>query len=122
MLSPKLQEQFEQLVEAIRSEAREEMLARLNGEPLPAVNRKAAPRASAPRPRPKGAKRDASDIEALTNSILSYVRKNPGQRSEQIAAGINVTTKDLVLPVKKLITSKQLKTQGQKRGTTYQVK
>ncbi|HEY4104074.1 MAG TPA: DNA-binding protein [Polyangiaceae bacterium] len=69
--------------------------------------------------REKGQKRDPGEIERLTSRLLDYVKGNPGQRVEQIAAGMDTVTKELNLPVKKLIAQKSLKTKGQKRATQY---
>jgi hypothetical protein len=69
--------------------------------------------------REKGQKRDPSEIERLTGRLLDYVKSNAGQRIEQIAAGMGTVTKELNLPVKKLIAQKSLKTKGQKRATQY---
>ncbi|HYP74702.1 MAG TPA: DNA-binding protein [Polyangiaceae bacterium] len=69
--------------------------------------------------REKGQKRDPGEIERLTGRLLDYVKGNAGQRIEQIAAGMGTVTKELNLPVKKLIAQKALKTKGQKRATQY---
>ena len=69
--------------------------------------------------REKGQKRDPGEIERLTGRLLDYVKANAGQRIEQIAAGMGTVTKELNLPVKKLIADKALKTKGQKRATQY---
>jgi hypothetical protein len=69
--------------------------------------------------REKGQKRDPGEIERLTGRLLDYVKSNAGQRIEQIAAGMGTVTKELNLPVKKLIAQKSLKTKGQKRATQY---
>jgi hypothetical protein len=69
--------------------------------------------------REKGQKRDPGEIERLTGRLLDYVKANAGQRIEQIAAGMGTVTKELNLPVKKLIAQKSLKTKGQKRATQY---
>jgi len=69
--------------------------------------------------REKGQKRDPGEIERLTARLLDYVKGNAGQRIEQIAAGMGTVTKELNLPVKKLIAQKSLKTKGQKRATQY---
>ena len=69
--------------------------------------------------REKGQKRDPGEIERLTGRLLDYVKSNGGQRIEQIAAGMGTVTKELNLPVKKLIAQKSLKTKGQKRATQY---
>jgi len=69
--------------------------------------------------REKGQKRDPGEIEHLTGRLLDYIKGNAGQRIEQIAAGMGTVTKELNLPVKKLIAQKSLKTKGQKRATQY---
>src|SRR5687768_8154564 len=69
--------------------------------------------------REKGAKRPPQEIEKLTAKLGDYVKSNPGQRIEQIAKGMGTSTKELNLPVKKLIATKALKTRGQKRATQY---
>src|SRR5688500_11011634 len=60
----------------------------------------------------KGQRRSSADLESVTNAILDYVARHPGQRIEQIARGLDVSSKDLVLPVKKLISQRRLSKQG----------
>ena len=69
--------------------------------------------------RGKGRKRDPGEIERLTGKLLDYVRSNPGQRIEQIAAGMGISTRELNLPVKKLFSQKSVRTKGHKRATQY---
>jgi len=69
--------------------------------------------------RKKGAKRTAEELEQLIKKLHGYIAKNPGQRIEQIAQGLDISTKELNLPAKKLISDKKLSTKGQKRATTY---
>jgi hypothetical protein len=69
--------------------------------------------------RKKGAKRTPEELEQLIKKLHGYVSKNPGQRIEQIAQGLDISTKELNLPAKKLISEKKLSTKGQKRATTY---
>ncbi len=45
--------------------------------------------------------------------------KNPGQSVEQIKKALGVATKDLQLPIVRLIAAKKLMTKGRKRGTRY---
>jgi hypothetical protein len=122
MTTPSIQAALDSLVAAIRAELREEFLSALGGS-APAAKRgaprgKRAPAAApAKRARTKGAKRTSEELEALTKNVLAYVKRNPGQRVEQIAAELGTTTKELALPIIKL--GKALKTQGQRRGTKY---
>ncbi len=54
-----------------------------------------------------------------SEALLQYVRKNPGQRGEQISAALG-TTSDAMRPVmKKLIESGQVKVKGERRATSY---
>ena len=69
--------------------------------------------------RKKGAKRTPEELEQLIKKLHGYIAKNPGQRIEQIAQGLDISTKELNLPAKKLISEKKLSTKGQKRATTY---
>ena len=79
----------------------------------------AAPFVALGRGRKKGAKRTQDELDQLIKKLHSYIAKNPGQRIEQIAQGLDITTKELNLPAKKLIGDKKLSTKGQKRATTY---
>jgi hypothetical protein len=55
------------------------------------------------------------------DALLSYVRQNPGQRSEQISAAIGANS-DAIRPVmKRLIQAGRVRTQGQKRAMSYSV-
>lgn len=67
----------------------------------------------------RGAKRAPEDLQRLSEEFLAYVLKNPGLRIEQINKEIGATTKDLALPIRKLIADKRLKMKGKKRSTTY---
>ncbi|MEP7049595.1 MAG: DNA-binding protein [Pseudomonadota bacterium] len=79
----------------------------------------AAPAFAALASRKKGAKRTPEELEQLIKKLHGYIAKNPGQRIEQIAASLDISTKELNLPAKKLISEKKLSTKGQKRATTY---
>ena len=86
----------------------------------------AAPASAAPAGKParraKRAKRTSADVDATAAALLAYVAANEGQSIEQIGKGMGVATKELKLPVIKLMEAKKLKTKGQRRGTKYFVK
>jgi hypothetical protein len=67
----------------------------------------------------RGAKRSSADLEALSERFASFVKANPGLRIEQINKQLGTTTKDLALPIRKLISEGQISAKGQKRSTTY---
>lgn len=69
--------------------------------------------------RPKGAKRPAHEIEQTKARLYEFIKGSPGQRIEQINKALGTTTKDLTLPIKKLIADKAVRTEGEKRATAY---
>jgi hypothetical protein len=69
--------------------------------------------------RAKGAKRAPQEIAKLVGRLRDYVKAHPGERIEQIAKGMGVSTRELNLPAKKLLSQKVLKTRGEKRATKY---
>ena len=71
------------------------------------------------RGRGKGVKRTSTDLARIGDKLLAYVAANPGLRIEQINKAIGTSTRDLQLPIRKLIADGALKTKGQKRSTQY---
>jgi hypothetical protein len=67
----------------------------------------------------RGVKRTAADLEMLSEKFASFVKANPGLRIEQINKELGTTTKDLALPIRKLIAEGKITAKGQKRSTTY---
>ena len=67
----------------------------------------------------RGAKRTSGDLDQLGDNFHSFVAKHPGMRIEQINKQLGTTTKDLALPIRKLISEGQVSAKGQKRSTTY---
>ncbi len=51
--------------------------------------------------------------------VVDYVRSNQGCSVSDVAATLGLTTKDLQLPMRKLIADGKLRTTGQRRGTRY---
>jgi hypothetical protein len=78
--------------------------------PVPATSRRALP---------KGAKRPAGQLAGLRVTLVEFVKANPGQRVEQINKALGVSTKDLALPIRKLVAGGELRTEGAKRATKY---
>ena len=67
----------------------------------------------------RGAKRTAEDLQATSQRLVSFIKANPGLRIEQINKELGTTTKDVALPIRKLITDGVLTSKGNKRSTTY---
>jgi hypothetical protein len=66
-----------------------------------------------------GGRRSADQIDATCQALLGQIGSNPGQRIEQIGEAIGMRTKDLALPIRKLVGQKQIRTEGQRRATRY---
>lgn len=69
--------------------------------------------------RHKGSKRTSTELEKMAETFFSYVMKHPGMRIEQINKHLGTTTKDLALPIRKMIADGEIKTKGEKRSTMY---
>jgi hypothetical protein len=67
----------------------------------------------------RGGKRTPADLEALSERFSSFIKANPGLRIEQINKQLGTSTKDLALPIRKLLAEGAITTKGQKRSTTY---
>ncbi len=84
--------------------------------------KRAVPAAKKPTRRKRAGKRkrrSSEDVNATADAILRYVRANKGQSIAEIGAALKLTTKDMRLPIVKLVGEKKLRTTGQKRGTRY---
>ena len=119
MQPPAIQAALDNLVETVRTALMAEFLELLrNGKPpSPKLGRKlrvAAPAA--------GGRRSAEGVEQVGQQIVSFLKKNPDSRAEQIADGIGSSTKALALPIKKLLAGKEVAKKGQRRGTTYRAR
>lgn len=69
--------------------------------------------------RGKGEKRSANELDQLADRFLDFVHKNPGLRIEQINKQLGTSTKDLALPIRKLIADGAIKGKGEKRSRQY---
>jgi hypothetical protein len=67
----------------------------------------------------RGVKRTPADLQALSDKFTAFVKLNPGLRIEQINKQLGTTTKDLTLPIRKLISDGAISIKGHKRSTTY---
>jgi hypothetical protein len=108
-----------ELNELVREAALDAVAAALGKAPARA---KRGGRSPKPKPRGKGQKRSQNEIDRAARAIQSYVEKNAGQGAIAIARALGVSTKDLVLPIKKLLAAGTLSTKGKKRATKYYAK
>ena len=68
---------------------------------------------------PTRTRRTASQLEGLADELLAYVRNNPGQRGEHIAAALGTDVTSMRPTMKRLIREGKIATEGQRRGMTY---
>jgi DNA-binding NtrC family response regulator len=74
---------------------------------------------------PKGQKRRAGEkrspqiLAQVTEQVFNHIKANAGQGVEQIAKALGTTTKELTLPIRKLLADKKITSKGQKRATRY---
>jgi hypothetical protein len=66
-----------------------------------------------------GEKRPPQLLAQITEQVFNHVKANPGQGVEQIAKALSTSTKELTLPIRKLLNDKKVSSKGQKRATRY---
>ena len=106
----------------VKSSAVETVARALGGNGSPARRgrpARAAASTNAGRARRKGQKRDPKLIAATTDKLHSAITGKPGQRIEEIGKALSISTKELALPIKKLLEEKRIRKSGQKRATQY---
>lgn len=64
-------------------------------------------------------RRSMDEIDAACDALMAEITARPGQRVEQIATTLSARTKDLALPIRKLIKDRRVRTEGQRRATKY---
>jgi hypothetical protein len=66
-----------------------------------------------------GNRRSPEEIDRASQALLSEIQANPGLRVEQIGRTLGAATKDLTLPLKKLLSQRMVRSEGQRRATRY---
>ena len=72
-----------------------------------------------PAKRKAGEKRTQEELQQVCDRVQSYIRSNAGQGVERIAKALATPTKELTLPIRKLLDDKKIGSKGQKRATRY---
>jgi hypothetical protein len=98
---------------AAKSEAPAQRARSKVAAPAPAAKKGAAPR------RASGEKRPPAELARLTEKLGEYIKAHPGLRMEAIGKALGAPTRELNLPVKKLLAAKRIRSQGHKRATEY---
>ena len=124
-IQAKVQTFVAELSSLVKTSALESVQQALGGTAV-AARRPARARAGAPlivrRRGAQGGKRSPEVVAKTDELVLTYVRAHQGQGVEELGKGLRMPTKELKLPIAKLVGTKKLKTKGQKRGTKYFVR
>ena len=89
------------------------------GKPAaPAKAHKGGKPPKAPR-RKSGEKRPPGELAALVGRAADWIKSNPGHGVEDMAVGLRVSTRELALPIQKLLGKKTIRRRGVKRATKY---
>lgn len=110
---------LEELSMLVKQSALDSVRAALGDGPAPARRAPGRPPKSATSARGRGGKRSSEQVDEMAARVLAHVKSNAGDSLEAISRAIGIATKELKLPVMKLLSSRQLKKTGQKRGTKY---
>jgi hypothetical protein len=116
-LDRQIQARVEAFVADITAMARQAALDTLSGA-LGRGNGRAA-RSPAPRRIGRGGKRPPGELARVQKELAAFIGSKPGSRMEQIGKALGYKTAQLVLPMKKLIKAKRVKTKGHKRSRQY---
>ncbi len=100
----------------VRKAAVESVDAALSGGVATARRRPGRPSRSATS---KRIRRSSTDVDDTATAVLRQVKITPGGSVTDIGAALGLPSKDLKLPIKKLLEDKKVRTTGQRRGTKY---
>jgi hypothetical protein len=109
----------QEMTELVRQAALESVSAALGTPGAGPAKGKSAKRASAGFVAKRGGKRTAQELEQQGSALVTMIRQTPGIRADQLAKAMGVMTRDLALPIKKLLADKAITKKGQKRATAY---
>jgi hypothetical protein len=85
----------------------------------PAAKAPVGRRPAAAAKRAPGAKRPPGELVKLTERLGEYIKSHPGLRMENIGKALGAPTRELNLPIKKLLAAKKIRSEGHKRATEY---
>lgn len=124
---PSFEQQIAQRVQAFVSEitelARQQALETLSSALVIGGGSRARSRNGAePVRRSRGrstGRRSPEELDRACELLTAEIKANPGQRVEQIGRALGTPTKELALPLRKLLATKVLRSEGHRRATRY---
>lgn len=66
-----------------------------------------------------GRRRTPDDLDALARRLAMIVRTHPGLRIAELAERLGTSTRDLSVPIRKLVAEGAIEPRGRRRATTY---
>ncbi|MFW6067026.1 MAG: hypothetical protein ACOC97_01720 [Myxococcota bacterium] len=111
-------DELNQLVRQAALEAVQNALGASTPSRAGARGRASAPASSA-RGRGAGGRRSPRQMSQTMSALRTYVAQNPGARMEHISAALGRPTKELRLPVNKLLAEGAIRSEGHRRATKY---
>jgi len=67
-------------------------------------------------------RRSPAEIEATTHKVLAYIKAHPNARAEDIKKAVGIGKAEWLLPIQRLLETKQVTSKGERRATTYTAK
>lgn len=67
----------------------------------------------------RAARRTRAPAADLSEALLAHVKRNPGQRGEEIASALGTDTRTMRPTMRRLIDGGKVRTEGRNRGTSY---
>jgi len=64
-------------------------------------------------------KRTRAQIERTIAALERHIRSAPGRRMEELSSDLGLTSRELMLPVRRLLEARCIRSQGHKRATRY---
>jgi len=114
-MSNEMQAAIDAFVSEVKSIIRKDVLRSLDAGPKATGHVSAARHVTGA----AGQKRDPKVLAETVQRVAEFIKAHPGLTIEQIGPGVNHTTAELVLPIKKLLDAKIITRKGHKRSTKY---
>jgi DNA-binding NtrC family response regulator len=83
---------------------------------------RAGPTSARARHTTRRAKRSPNALAEVEAALLEEITVSPGRRIEVIGKSLGIPTKELNLPIKKLLATRKIRKKGEKRATEYYVR
>jgi len=69
--------------------------------------------------KPGTGKRDPAELAKFVETVGEYIKAHPGEGAETLKVALKCESKDLQLPIRKLLAEKRVIVKGQKRASRY---